>query len=366
MSKPKLVIIGGFLGAGKTTSILRLINMLKDYNKKIGVITNDQGTKLVDTKFLSKKGIDVVEVTNGCFCCKFDDFLKKIDRMIEKSNPDIIIGEPVGSCTDLTATIYRPMKHFFADRVSFAPLSVLVDPKKVIQFMKDGQESLYPDEVKYLFLKQIEEADLIILNKIDKFSQQELVDAQNIIKERYPKKEIILISAKENINMDLWIDKIIKTEHRDDLNVDVNYETYGRAEASLGWLNTSLELSSPYNINVSDFIRDFMKIMKSRLGAEKIEIAHLKVYGMSENGYVKSSITGVYDDIDFTGQIALTGNSAGIIINARVNTTPDKLGVFVSDALNEVSGGRDVAFKNVKTECFAPQDPKPEYRMMKK
>lgn len=363
MSRPRIIIIGGFLGAGKTTSILNLTRLLQKRYKNVGVITNDQGTQLVDTNFLSKENINVMEVTGGCFCCNFDSFSQKIDQMIKRNNPDIIISEPVGSCTDLIATIYRPMNHYSADKFALTPLSIVVDPKKVMQFLGSETQSLYPNEIKYLFCKQIEEADIIVLNKIDLLSHEELINIQDIIKKNFPNKELISISAKENINMDLWLEKIEGIKHKDDFTMDVNYQTYGKAEAYLGWLNTSVELSSLEKLDISAFIKEFMEVLKNKFNDEKLEIAHLKVYGVSNSECIKASLTGLSDHIDFNGQIPLIDYKANIIINARINTNPEKLEDHVTSVLNNISTRKNIVLNNMTTECFIPGQPNPKYRM---
>ncbi|MFC0906609.1 hypothetical protein ACFHWD_18205 [Clostridium sp. MT-14] len=229
--------------------------------------------------------------------------------------------------------------------------------------MGSEAHSLYPDEVKYLFCKQIEEADIIVLNKIDLMSQQELVIVENIIKKNFPEKQLIEISAKENINMNLWLEKIEKTKHKDNFTMDVNYQTYGRAEAYLGWLNTSTELSSSEEFDISAFIRDFIEVLKNKFNNEKLEIAHLKIYGVSNNKYVKVSLTGLSDDINFSGQVPLIDNKANIIINARINVSPRKLENYVISKLNKFSAKKSITPKNIKTECFMPEQPNPKYRM---
>lgn len=103
----RLGIIGGFLGAGKTTLILNLAKKYREQGLKIGIVTNDQGSELVDTEFLRSEGFSVVEVEGGCFCCNFDLFTEKIEGLAEANIPDIILAEPVGSCTDLIATIFK-------------------------------------------------------------------------------------------------------------------------------------------------------------------------------------------------------------------------------------------------------------------
>ena len=84
MSKTSLIIIGGFLGSGKTTAVLNLANLLKKKYKNVGVITNNQGTQ-------SKKHINVMEVTDECLCCNLDSLSHKVDRMIEKKPKHIMV-----------------------------------------------------------------------------------------------------------------------------------------------------------------------------------------------------------------------------------------------------------------------------------
>lgn len=73
MRRPHFIILGGFLGAGKTTAIRRLVDHLSNQGIRSAVITNDQGTALVDTQLLRNCGVTVGEVTGGCFCCRFDE-----------------------------------------------------------------------------------------------------------------------------------------------------------------------------------------------------------------------------------------------------------------------------------------------------
>src|SRR5947209_20288212 len=70
MSKPRYMMIGGFLGAGKTTAILKLAEHLSAKGLQVGLITNDQSVGLVDTALLASHGFAVEEITGGCFCCR--------------------------------------------------------------------------------------------------------------------------------------------------------------------------------------------------------------------------------------------------------------------------------------------------------
>src|SRR5689334_3758825 len=95
------VMIGGFLGAGKTTAISRLGEMLKPRGIRVGVITNGQGKELVDTAALLARGLPTEQVHGGCFCAKFDAFTAAAQRLSASIQPEVFLTEPLGSCTDL-------------------------------------------------------------------------------------------------------------------------------------------------------------------------------------------------------------------------------------------------------------------------
>src|SRR5438552_11413232 len=102
-SKPRYIMLGGFLGAGKTTAVARLAQWLTQKGVRVGLITNDQGGQLVDTLLLSSRGFPVEEIAGGCFCCRFNSLLEAGGRLTQHTRPDVFIAEPVGSCTDLVA-----------------------------------------------------------------------------------------------------------------------------------------------------------------------------------------------------------------------------------------------------------------------
>ena len=73
-------MIGGFLGAGKTTAILQIAKKLRDQGLRVGLITNDQSYGLVDTAMLGSHGFAVEEITGGCFCCRFNSLVAAADK----------------------------------------------------------------------------------------------------------------------------------------------------------------------------------------------------------------------------------------------------------------------------------------------
>src|SRR5213076_729622 len=87
-----LVVLGGFLGAGKTTTILKLAQHWLGAGKRVGIITNDQAAGLVDSGIFRSAGLDALEVAGGCFCCRFDDFIARTRELGAHGLPDVILA----------------------------------------------------------------------------------------------------------------------------------------------------------------------------------------------------------------------------------------------------------------------------------
>src|SRR6476620_10884050 len=94
-SAPRYVMIGGFLGSGKTTAIAALAQRLTRQGLRVGLITNDQGQNLVDTALLRSRGFATEEIPGGCFCCRFNSLVEAAERLTAAARPDVFIGEPV-------------------------------------------------------------------------------------------------------------------------------------------------------------------------------------------------------------------------------------------------------------------------------
>ncbi|HBE78445.1 MAG TPA: hypothetical protein DDW65_11820 [Firmicutes bacterium] len=362
-SKTNLVVIGGFLGSGKTTSILNIARYLVSQGKQIGIVTNDQGSQLVDTQFLAQAGLSVLEVTGGCFCCNFDQFAEKLNQLATSQMPDYILAEPVGSCTDLIATIFKPLQTKYTQQFTLSPLSILADPKRVKKLMMEPETSPFPDEINYLFRKQLEEADVIVLNKIDLLSEIEIEAIHSFLKNTFKGIAVITTSAKNNVGIAEWAEIVTSRHASLNPSLEIDYKTYATAEAYLGWLNSSglLEASVPVDINA--LVYELLENLKAQLQVSHYEIAHLKIYGIAESDWVKASITSVTDAVDFNRRMAQPANHVKLIINARIHIEPEILKPLVEEELAAIAAKNDMDVKDLRTECFKPGKPVPKYRI---
>src|SRR5438128_8130025 len=165
--KARYIMIGGFLGAGKTTAVARLAQYLSEQHLRVGLITNDQGSELVDTAMLRSRGFATEEIPGGCFCCRFNSLVEAAHKLTVATRPDVFVAEPVGSCTDLVATVTYPLRRIYGDNFCIAPLSVLVDPIRARRVFGLENGARFSQKVLYIYRKQLEEADVIVINQCD-------------------------------------------------------------------------------------------------------------------------------------------------------------------------------------------------------
>ena len=247
----KVILVGGFLGAGKTTLLARAAERLSRQGHRVGLVANDQAADLVDTELLKDAGANVEEVAGGCFCCRFPDMISAMERLVRETEADVLIGEPVGSCTDLSATVMQPLKKLHGQQFDVAPFSVLVDGNQVRVLARlrkaaeQAESARFPDNVLYIYEKQLEEADLIVLNKADLLSAAELADLKASLSERFPDTPLLTMSAMTGEGVDAWLDFIGQGQPAGRRIAEVDYDTYAAGEAALGWMNASAKTAVP-------------------------------------------------------------------------------------------------------------------------
>ena len=340
------------MGAGKTTTILGLAKLLIKNGNKIGIVTNDQGSSLVDTAFLKNHGLPVMEVAGGCFCCNFDEFTKMVNTLARVELPDIILAEPVGSCTDLIATIFRPFQLRRADEFSLSPLMVIVDPRRGLKLMKGDKN--FQNEINYLFEKQLEEADIILINKTDKHDKDDIAALKAFLSHKFA-AAVECISARDEKTLVPLLPILLGEEAQLGDIMTLDYETYGLAEDFLGWFNGTCALSGSGDIQA--FIETFFNSIRKFVVGQDRDIAHLKIHIITSGGHIKASLTSVDDDIEYDKNNFHYIDSASMVINARINIDPDALAPAVKDALDAASEAAGVAYSGYTYNCFKPGRP---------
>jgi len=355
----KLVLTGGFLGSGKTTAIVHACHHLMGKGKRVAVITNDQGEQQVDSAFTNSLGINTREVSNGCFCCRFDELDAHLRNFAEDNTPDVVFAESVGSCTDLVATIAKPLRLFKPD--INVVISVFADASLLISLI-EGRASFLEESVRYIYKKQLEEADIIVLNKIDLLTESQLASAHSIIQNEYPGKSIIHQNSLKNEDIIAWIDELDQfafQEDRDSLKVD--YNVYGDGEARLAWLDKSIVIKSPLG-NGGYVARHVIRSIFNSLKQQQFTIGHLKFFAETDHWTNKISLTTASTSADF--KISEEDiKEIKLLINARVQTDPITLQTLIDSVIKSALSPEACTIITEKQSAFSPGFPTPTHRM---
>jgi len=358
MKSTRLILVGGFLGAGKTTLLWEAAQRIMAKGQRVGLITNDQAPELVDTAILLHKDVKVAEVSGSCFCCNFNGLINAMEKVSAEANADVIIAEPVGSCTDLSATIVQPLKEKMQNELLVSPLSVMADPLHLNEIL-NGLESGIHQSAAYIFLKQLEESDIILINKEDLLSQTELVSLKDKVKKRFPQSEVMTVSAKTGEGVEEWLQEVLNRTNAGLRLVDVDYDVYAEGEAVLGWLNSTIELTGEQE-DWDIFANNLMVDLSNQFDAIKAYVGHVKIMLESGDDYLIGNITGKIDTLNFRGSAGIS-SKARLTLNARVEMSPEKLEQIVRDTItSKISENLKVNI--VTLRCLSPGRPNPTYR----
>ncbi len=176
----KVDIFSGFLGAGKTTIIKKLVSEAYK-GEKVVLIENEFGEIGIDGGFLKDAGIEINEMNSGCICCSLvGDFGKALRQVIDEFKPERILIEPsgVGKLSD----IIEAVKNLHIEEVKLNGFTTIVDAGKAKIYMKNFGE---------FFNNQVEHASSIILSHTSKLSEEKMKQVVDLLKEHNPHAVII-------------------------------------------------------------------------------------------------------------------------------------------------------------------------------
>src|SRR6056297_3072144 len=364
MAHAHFIMIGGFLGAGKTTLISQLARRLQVDGKHVCIVTNDQAAGLVDTELLKSQGFDVNEVAGSCFCCNFDGLTGAIAEFDGRQKPDVVLAEPVGSCTDLIATIAIPMQERLGTEFTHSPYAVVLKPSHGMRILTGQGRGGFSPKAEYIFLKQLEESELIIINRIDELPAEQIAILREAIEQRFPGRRIVLASAKTGQNLDEVYEALLQTAPQRDTTMQVDYDVYADGEAELGWLNARARLTSQgLAIELDRVVVELVEGLKSRFAAIDAEPAHLKV--LATDGQ-HASVANLISS-DSSTMLSVSSESADrevtLTINARVRVDPQDLEQAVRGSLQAITESLQSELTLLDLRSFRPGRPEPTHRV---
>jgi G3E family GTPase len=351
----KIHLLSGFLGSGKTTAIQQGCKELIKNGNRVGVITNDQGTRLVDGDLFEHLNIPNRQVVNGCFCCNYNDLDKSLQSLISTNEPDVIFAESVGSCTDIVATVMKPLLRYLPEaKVTFSTFADI----RLLQILLNKNANIFDESIRYIYFKQLEEAEIIIISKIDLTDEKTLLETKQIMNEKYGDKILLYQNSFDATNIRQWLHILDNETFENASSLKIDYEIYGEGEAKLAWHDQEVEICSAQN-NAAQIAVALMKLIYQKIHLNKYPIGHLK-FLLNEKKKISfaSGSQELLDSIEIE-----KSNLATLLINGRVQTSPGILSRIISEAIEEtgINFHCKITVKNFAS--FQPGFPRPTYRI---
>jgi Ni2+-binding GTPase involved in maturation of urease and hydrogenase len=380
-----MYFVGGFLGSGKTTAIAGACRLLIAAGKRVGVVTNDQGKLQVDSLFMRSWGLPAVEVGGGCFCCRYDDFDARVASLALRERPDAVFAESVGSCADVIATVVKPFETFREDYGAGSVLSVFADSRLLLARL-EGRRLPFAEDVIYLFDRQLEEADLLVLNKRDLLAEGDRAKLAALAAAAWPGKRLIAMSGSTEEGAAAWLAAMEggssgsrrEDTRRDPLEID--YARYGAGERELAWLDERLLLEDGAGLSSDggrcrSAILEFALGFARGLGLSALSVGHLKLHVSAGSWEGKMSLTagdalggpdGAPVDIERLIEAQLprfSARRASVAVNARVQASPEELAAIASAAAESARRSTGISITEEDRSAFRPGLPEPTHRM---
>lgn len=277
----KCIIIGGFLGSGKTTTIRKLVKYFEMQGQRTAIIVNEIGEIGIDGDTISEGGVETREITSGCVCCTLRISMEYTLRSLMSSySPDTIIIEPTGIA--FPRQIKSNIQNMNIPEITFAPIVNIVDPCRL------GQDT---GDLQNFVRNQIEDAEVLGINKVDLIGPEKLFETCLLLRKLNPKARIVHFSARDGgESLDRLFDLIGKNSQSKIISEARNsVEMSGVSAYSTEFEITSQEIPLETAVSVSGQILDSIRSRITQLNPEFT--GHIKLSFAHKENFVKGSVT---------------------------------------------------------------------------
>ncbi len=356
----KILVVGGFLGSGKTSTIIRLGTEFSKAGQKVAIVVNEIGEIGLDGDVISKYGLDMTELTGGCICCSLKVNMKVTLYHLEKDyHPDIVLIEPTGIA--FPQLIKNEVSLMELKNTTIQPLVTLIDGSRFKQLMK---------EVKNFAMRQIIDAEILGINKIDLVEEIRIPIIEASVQQLNPKAKVVLLSASHEdehwhnfVRLTMREEPVyqetrqLKTTSSDTQEIDETTgmqieETLDSIEASgISSYATEYMLNDRINTDLAQNVaKDIMDAIKSKVIAISPEfVGHIKLFIESDSNTVKTNLTAYDQNVTMEVIDTVTGDMPRLkILSAVSSIDHEKLVHIVNDTVSEELSKKKIIFKHIK------------------
>jgi hypothetical protein len=256
------------------------------------------------------------------------------------------------------ATIVKPFNRFHPD-INIS-LSVFADGPVLLSSI-DGRSSFVSNDIQYIYKKQLEEAGLIVVNKCDLLTDEDMRKIESMLGSEYPGIKILCQDSRQEFSVRKWMDTIQQEPIiKNFVALAIDYDKYGEGETALAWLDASVIVHSKQKavLRAAQFIND----MRDEISFKKFPVGHLKFFLESGAWQTKISYTTGHNEQLDTAISEMIADHVRVLVNARVETDPDELKKIFYTAISRIQDQTCHA-EILDLASFRPGYPKPTHRL---
>lgn len=344
-------VFSGFLGSGKTTTMMALTKFFTQHHGKAAMISNDLGNQnLADNKLALLSGCNASELTGNCICYMTETLVQRLDTLFDGDGCSLVISDIPGFGVGALDHVYHTLNRDYNGRYQLAPFTVLTEPRTV-QLLRENRGG----DLTYILNTQMLEADLIVLNKCDLLSECEKQDMLSWLEANYPEARAIGISALTGEGLEDLSQALIRgtaSLHLPDIG-------YGGPEFGFA-MGKMCEFYCQYYAAVccNDFGgNDYLMALANRIQADVeaagCDIPHLKLLAWEPEGdYGKVDLLGVNRPIEVTREFSRPCTELAVMLNASAACPSGMLDAIMTAAMEEISQEFNLTMMIFKKECF--------------
>ena len=352
--KNGFLIFSGFLGSGKTSMMITLAKELEARGLPAATISNDLGARgFVDTYYSKACGCDATELSGACICYQTENLVDRLRRVLESEGHAVAMSDIPGFGVGALEHVYHMLNELYPNEFTLLPFTAVTDLRCVRQLQTGTGE--YPEEMLYIFRRQLDEAEVILLNKSDLMDDAERDEALSFLREGWKDAAVFAVSAKTAAGVAKFADYILAHTSRL-LNPDLAYGGPDFCAAMGKMAQYGRQFYVEVCCNTFDgnaYLRDLAEAIRKNICAADGHTPHLKLFAMGPDGsYGKLSAVGSSGDLTLDHALDAPATALPVVINTSAVCPSAALSRAMDEAIAETAQQYQLAMTTYMTECF--------------
>lgn len=347
----KFCVFSGFLGSGKTTTMIALTKYYSLHHGKAAMISNDlgHGVNLADHRLALLSGCHASEMTEDCICYQNENLAERLDAYYA-DGCELVISDIPGFGVGALEHVYHGLNEKYPNVYELAPFTVLTEPHTV-RLLQSGESG----DMEYILHTQFVEADLIVLNKCDTIDDKQIAECSEWLKTHYPQADVIAISA-------------LTGQGLEELSLALKENTASMRRPDIGYCGPAFQNSMSriseyyiqyhasvccFNFDGNAYLRDMAERMREKLVRAGADVPHLKLLAWEPEGdYGKVDLIGTGRPVVETRKFERPCTDLAVILNASAICPKEQFQEYMSDTVKSISEKYRLEIVIFKEESF--------------